>query len=91
MHPHYPGPPNDRRPDLLDRLASSDSDLLVHVLLTVCTCGLYLVFLPFILLFDQVEKVIDWAVDKFFAAIWWVVSAPFKALFALVRSARRQG
>ncbi|MEU4160555.1 hypothetical protein [Actinoplanes sp. NPDC026670] len=63
MHPFQPHQPHQPEPSFLEREIAG-VPLYVHLIAVAVTCGLYAVFLPFVMLFSWIGDRIDRAVDR---------------------------
>ncbi|WP_433790098.1 hypothetical protein [Actinoplanes sp. CA-252034] len=59
----YPYPPREPEPSFFEQEIAG-VPLYVHLIAVALTCGIYLVFLPFVLLFSAIGDRIDRAVDR---------------------------
>ncbi len=66
--------------------------LWLHGVMIVFTFGLWLIVLPFILLFaavgTAVEAAVGWVVGSVLRGLWVVVAAPFRLVVAALRAVR---
>jgi hypothetical protein len=56
----------------------------VHLVAVVATCGIYLLFLPFVILVHVIEKSVDWAFGRAMEMALRVLSVPARILYRLL-------
>jgi hypothetical protein len=70
----------------------------IHLVAVVATCGIYLLFLPVVVLIDAIEKSVDWAFGRTMEVALRALSVPARILYRLLlllsqrmREAHRHG
>ncbi|GIE30487.1 hypothetical protein Ait01nite_035320 [Actinoplanes italicus] len=80
VHPYPPPPPQPPQRSFFEQEIGG-VPLYVHLMAVLVSCGVYLVILPFVLLFDAIQKRIDRAVDR---VVGSVVDRILKAALVVV-------
>ena len=80
--PPHPPAPQPEVPFLERELAGFP--IWVHLVAVVATCGIYLLFLPLVILVDAIENAVGWAAGRALGMALRLLSGPARILYRLL-------
>ena len=82
MQPPHPRAPQPEASFLERELAGFP--VWVHLVAVVATCGIYLLFLPLVILVDAIENAVGWAAGRAIGLALRALSGPARILYQLL-------
>jgi hypothetical protein len=82
MQPPQPSAPEPEPSFLGKELAGFP--VWVHLVAVIVTAGIYLLFLPLVILVDAIERSVDWAFGRVFEMALRLLSTPARILYRLL-------